>query len=103
MRQCGIYQVGVRRHRFAFDAARREVHRDDLIETRKVYSRSRSRRAIAKEVGRVLGEADRVAAALSQFGAQARELLAVDCRWRVNPDSCTGDRASMRRCWTPRD
>jgi hypothetical protein len=103
VRQRGLYQVGVRRHRFAFDDTRRAVHRDDLVETRKVDSRPRSRRAIAKEVGGVFGEADRVVAALAQFGAQARELLAMDCRWRVNPDSCTGDRASTPRYWSPRD
>jgi hypothetical protein len=103
VRQRGLYQVGVRRHRFAFDDARRTVHRDDLVETRKVDSRPRARCAVAKEVGGVLGEAYRVVAALAQFGAQARELLAVDCRWRVNPDSCTGDRASTPRYWNPRD
>jgi len=103
VRQRGLYQVGVRRHRFAFDDARRAVHRYDLVETRKVDSRPRSRCASAKEVGGVFGEADRVVAALAQFGAQPRELLTMDYRWRVNPNSCTGDRASTPRCWSPRD
>ena len=75
-----VGQVDERRHALGFDDARARVDADDVVEVAEIDARPRTRRAVAKEIRRRLGESDGSLARASRrrdVGQQPRRLRGV--------------------------